>query len=126
FNVFLLTVFAGAALVLAVTGIYGVIAYTVAQRTQEIGIRMALGANAGAIVAMIVRQGAAMGLAGVTLGTVAGLFLTGLMEHLLYDVRPLDVPTFAIAVAALILLSLVASLIPALRAARVDPAETLR
>jgi putative ABC transport system permease protein len=126
FNLFVLCVFAAAALGLALTGVYSVMAYAVAQRTQEIGIRMALGADATSVVVMIVRQGATAALSGVAAGIMAAVFLTGLMEQLLFDVRPLDLPTFAIVAAGLMLAAVAASSIPALRAARVPAAETLR
>ena len=126
FNLFLLTVFAAAALGLAVIGVYGVIAYSVAQRTHEIGIRMALGADRRDVVAMVVRQGAGMALAGNVIGVAAATLLTRVMASLLYEVRPTDPQTFAIAAVGLTLTALTASLVPALRAARIDPAETLR
>jgi ABC-type lipoprotein release transport system permease subunit len=87
---------------------------------------MALGADATSVVVMIVRQGATAALSGVAAGIMAAVFLTGLMEQLLFDVRPLDLPTFAIVAAGLMLAAVAASSIPALRAARVPAAETLR
>ena len=126
FNLFLLAVFAAAALGLALVGVYGVIAYTVAQRSHEIGIRMALGADRGDVVLMVVRQGLAVALAGTVTGMATATLLTRVMASLLYDVRPTDPQTFAIAAAGLMLAALAAALVPALRAARIDPAETLR
>jgi len=126
FNLFLLAVFAATALGLALIGVYGVIAYSVAQRTHEIGIRMALGADRRDVVAMVVRQGVGMALAGIVVGVAAATLLTRVMASLLYDVRPTDPQTFAIAAVGLTLTALTASLVPALSAARVDPAETLR
>jgi putative ABC transport system permease protein len=126
FNLFLLGVFAAAAIALALIGVYGVTAYSVAQRTHEIGIRMALGAGRRDVATMILRQGAGMALAGVAAGAVAAAFLTQLMASLLYDVQPMDLPTFAAAAAGLALTALAVSAVPAFRAARIDPAETLR
>jgi putative ABC transport system permease protein len=126
FNLFLLSVFAGVALGLALIGVYGVIAYSVAQRTHEIGIRMALGAGRRDVVTMVVRQGAAIALAGISVGAAAAVFLTRVMASLLHDVRPTDLPTFVIVTVGLLLTALMATLAPALKAARIDPAETLR
>jgi predicted permease len=126
FNLFLLTVFAAAALGLALIGTYGVTAYSVAQRTHEIGIRMALGADRRDVVSLVVRQGFAMSLVGIFVGVIAATLLTRVMTSLLYDVRPTDPWTFAIAAVGLTLTALTASLVPARRAARIDPAETLR
>jgi putative ABC transport system permease protein len=126
FNLFLLAVFAAAAVGLALIGIYGVIAYSVVQRTHEIGIRMALGADRRGVVTMVVRQGVRMALGGIILGVAAAILLTRVMGSLLYDVQPTDVQTFAVAAVALTLTAVMAALVPALRAARIDPAETLR
>ncbi len=125
-NVFLLGVFAAAAVGLAVTGIYGVVAYSVTQRTREIGVRMALGADRRDVVGMVVRQGFGMALIGVAIGVVAATVLTRVMATLLYEVAPTDLPTFTVAATGLTLTAVIASLVPALRAARIDPAETLR
>jgi putative ABC transport system permease protein len=111
---------------LALIGIYGVMSYAVTQRTQEIGIRMALGARRGEIVRMVVGQGMAVALAGIAVGIAAALGLTGLMATLLFDVRPNDPPTFVTVAIALTATALVASWIPALKAARVDPLLALR
>ena len=86
----LLAMFAGAALLLAAVGIYGVIAYGVTQRTQEIGIRMALGAQRGDVLRMVVRQALVLAVAGIVVGGVGALFLTRLMEGLLFNVNPAD------------------------------------
>jgi putative ABC transport system permease protein len=126
FNLFLLTVFAAAALGLALIGTYGVTAYSVAQRTHEIGIRMALGADRRDVVSMVVRQGIGMSLLGIVVGVIAATLLSRVMASLLYDVRPTDPLTFAMAAVGLTLTAVTASLVPALRAARIDPAETLR
>ena len=92
----LLTIFAGAALLLAAVGIYGVIAYSVTQRTQEIGIRMALGAQRGDVLRMVVRQALVLALAGIVVGGAGALLLTRLMPGLLFQVKPADPVTFAV------------------------------
>jgi putative ABC transport system permease protein len=126
FNLILLATFAASAVLLALAGIYGVIAYAVTQRTHEIGVRMALGARGDAIVRMVVRQGIAVALAGIGMGIAAALGLTRLMTALLFDVKPDDPPTFVAVAAVLAIAALAASWIPARRAARVDPLEALR
>ena len=126
FNLFLLGTFAGSALLLALIGIYGAMAYAVTQRTHEIGVRMALGARQGEIVRMVVRQGMVVALTGIAAGIAAAFGLTRLMATLLYDVKPTDPLTFATVVIALTATSLLASWVPALKAARVDPLRALR
>lgn len=126
FATVLLGAFATIALTLAVVGIYGVISYAVSRRTSEIGIRMALGAEARAVVGMVVRQGMGSALLGVGIGTAAALLLTGLMEGMLYGVEARDATTFTTAPALFAAVALAACWIPAARAARVDPAEALR
>lgn len=126
FNLFLLAAFAGTALLLALIGIYGVMAYLVTQRTQEIGIRMALGAPRGEIVRMIVGQGMKMTLAGIALGLMAAFALTRGMASMLYDVKASDPETFAAVAATLALTAFLACCVPALKAALVDPMVTLR
>jgi ABC-type antimicrobial peptide transport system permease subunit len=125
-NLFLLGVFAAAALGLALIGIYGVVTYSVTQRTHEIGVRMALGADRRDVVSMVVRQGFAMAAIGIGAGVAGAAILTRVMASLLYEVTPTDVPTFATAAIGLAVTALIASLIPALRASRIDPADTLR
>jgi putative ABC transport system permease protein len=125
-NLFLLGVFAAAALGLALIGIYGVVTYSVTQRTHEIGVRMALGADRRDVVSMVVRQGFAMAAIGIGAGVAGAAILTRVMASLLYEVTPTDVPTFATAAIGLAATALIASLIPALRASRIDPADTLR
>jgi putative ABC transport system permease protein len=126
FNLFLLGTFASAALLMALVGIYGVIAYSVTQRTREIGIRMALGAQRHEVVRMVVRQGMGIALTGIVTGLAAALALTRLMSSLLYDVSPNDPPTFAIVAITLAATALLASWGPALKAALVDPLVALR
>jgi putative ABC transport system permease protein len=126
FNVFLLTTFAGTALLLALLGIYGVVGYSVAQRTHEIGVRMALGAERRAVVAMVVRQGMAIAAAGIAVGTVAALALTRVIAGLLYEVAPTDPGTFVVAIGALGITALLACAGPALKASLVNPIAALR
>jgi putative ABC transport system permease protein len=122
----LLIVFAGAALVLAAVGIYGVIAYSVTQRTQEIGIRMALGATHGRVLAMVVGQALILAGLGVALGGGGALLLTRLMSGLLFGVKPADPLTFGTVAGGLVLVAAAASYLPAWRATRVDPVVALR
>jgi putative ABC transport system permease protein len=122
----LLGLFAVVALVLSAVGIYGVLAYVVSQRTQEIGIRMAIGAEPAAVRRLVLGQGLRMSLAGVGLGTFAALGLTRLLGGLLHDVRPHDPLTFALVPLLLLGVALVASYVPARRATRVDPIAALR
>ncbi|HZY58716.1 MAG TPA: FtsX-like permease family protein, partial [Candidatus Binataceae bacterium] len=126
FNLFLLGTFAAAALLLAVVGVYGVIAYSVAERTREIGVRIALGAQSTQVIRMVVREGITIALAGTAAGLAAAFALTRLMQSLLYEVRSNDPSTFAFVAAALIATALAASCLPALRAARIDPIIALR
>ena len=126
FNMFLLGTFAGTALLLALVGVYGVIAYSVVQRTREIGIRMALGAEQGHIISMVLRQGMKMVVAGIAVGILAALALTRLMASMLYDVKSNDPATFFIVAWLLALTALAACFLPALKAARVDPMVALR
>jgi ABC-type antimicrobial peptide transport system permease subunit len=118
--------FAVIALVLAGVGLYGVISYTVSQRTQEIGVRVALGAQRGDVVRLIVGQGAALGVIGIAIGLAGALAVTRTLRTLLFGVSPLDVTSFVGVSLALGLIALFASWIPARRAARVDPVEALR
>jgi putative ABC transport system permease protein len=126
FTLFLLGTFAAASLLLALIGIYGVIAYSVSLRTREIGVRMALGAQRSTVMRLIVGQGMSMALAGIMFGVVAAYCGTGVMASLLYGVTPTDPVTFAVAIAGLALTALVACCGPALKAARVDPLVALR
>jgi putative ABC transport system permease protein len=125
-NSMIVTLFAAVALVLASIGIYAVIAYAVAQRTREIGIRMALGAARADVLRLIVRDGMAPALAGVTLGALGAVGLTRLMRSLLYGVSATDPTVFALVAATLVLVALGACWVPARRAARVDPNVALR
>jgi putative ABC transport system permease protein len=124
--VILLGSFALVALLLALIGIYGIIAYSVAQRTQEMGIRRALGAEASDILALVVGQGFRLALAGVALGLAAAFGLTRLMTTLLFHVSATDPATFAAVALLFLLVALAASYIPARRATRIDPMAALR
>jgi predicted permease len=116
----------GMALLLGIVGIYGVLAYAVAQREREVGIRLALGAQRGAVTRMFVNRGVALSAVGIVLGAAAAAAVTRSMSSLLFGVTPVDAPTFAAAAGVLVLAALAASYIPARRAAAVDPVETLR
>jgi putative ABC transport system permease protein len=122
----MLTVFAAAALLLAAVGIYGVISYSVTQRTQEIGIRMALGAQRATVLRAIVGQALLLAVIGIAAGGAAALLLTRLMTGLLFDVKPGDPLTFLAVAVLLAAVATVASYVPGRRATRVDPVVALR
>ncbi len=126
FNALLLSGFAVLALVVATVGIYGLIAYSVAQRTHEIGVRIALGAERRDVLGLVVGQGLRLTAGGIALGAAGALALTRLMQSLLFEVSPQDPATFVAASAILLLVGLLASYLPARRAAMVDPAVALR
>jgi predicted permease len=126
FVVTMLAIFAGLALLMAVIGLYGVTSYSVAQRTQEIGIRMALGARRGEILSMVIRQGMWLTGGGVLMGLAAALALSQLLRSQLFQVSPFDPLTFGLTAVVLIAAELAACSIPAQRATRVDPMEALR
>jgi len=119
-------VFAGLALLLAAIGIFGVLAYAVTQRTREFGIRIALGARAADVLAMVFRQGLTLALAGVAIGVAGAYFLTRLMSSLLFEVKPADPAVFLLGAVALAAVAAAASLLPSLRATAIDPVVTLR
>ena len=118
--------FAGLALVLAMVGIYGVISYSTARRTKEIGVRMALGAQGEDITRWIVREAAVMALAGIGLGLAGYFALARVLRRLLYGTSAMDPATIAGAAALLATIAILASYIPARRAARIDPNHALR
>jgi predicted permease len=126
FSTMLLTVFGGIALLLAAIGVYGVISYGVTQRSQEIGIRVALGASHGRVLRLVVGHAAALTGVGLAVGLTGALLLSRFMGGLLYEVSPTDPPTLAAGVLVLALVALAAAVVPARRAARVDPAVALR
>jgi ABC-type antimicrobial peptide transport system permease subunit len=125
----LLSLFGLIAQLLAAIGLYGVMAYSVTQRTQEIGIRMALGANRSKVLRMVLRHGMVLTVIGIAIGITAAYVLTKYLESLtsmLFGVKPRDPITFAVTAGVLLLVSLIACLIPARRATKVDPLEALR
>ena len=122
----LLSLFAGVALLLAVVGLYGVLAYAVTQRRCEIAIRMALGGQKSNVLSLVITQGMKLALAGVAIGILAALALTRLISSLLYGVTPTDPVTFASVSLLLVAVALLACWLPARRATRVNPMEALR
>jgi putative ABC transport system permease protein len=126
FDTMLLSLFAGIALLMAVVGIYGLIAYSVAQRTHEIGVRMALGAAQADVVRMVIRQGLSLAAMGIALGIGGAFALSRLLQTMLFGVGITDAMTFAAAPLAMMLVVLLATLIPALRATRISPVTALR
>ena len=126
FTMALMSGFAVLALLLAAVGIYGVISYSVSQRTREIGIRLALGAEPGEVRALILRQGMVPALVGIGAGLIAAVVLTRYLRSLLYQVAPLDPLTFLLIPVLLLAVAAASVLLPAARAARVEPVEALR
>jgi putative ABC transport system permease protein len=126
FNALLIGMFGLLALTLTAIGLYGVIAYSVAQRTQEIGIRMALGAQTTDVLKMVVRQGMILTGIGLVAGVAGAFYLTKLISTMLYNVSPTDRMTFLYAAAILLGVALIASFVPARRASRVNPVIALR
>jgi putative ABC transport system permease protein len=121
-----LTMFAAVALLLASIGLYGLVAHSVTERTQEIGVRMAMGAQGRDVLRLMLANGLSMTALGAVAGVVGAALLAGSLESLLYGVKPIDPVTFASVVALLLVTSLVACLIPASRATRIAPTVALR
>lgn len=126
FSTTLLTVFSFVALAMAMVGIYGVMAYAVVQRTHEIGVRLALGAQRGDVLKLVVRQGVILAIIGITFGLAAAFGLTRLIASLLFEVAPTDRVAFLIVTICVFVVTLVASYIPARRATKIDPLKALR
>jgi len=126
FIIMLFTVFAGAALILSAVGVYGVMAYTVTQRTHEIGIRISLGATQRVVLKLILGTGLKLALIGVAIGIGGALILTRLMSTMLFGISAVDLETFAIVPAGILGVALLASYVPAVSATRVDPIVALR
>jgi putative ABC transport system permease protein len=126
FQTLLLTLFGLLTLVLVSAGIYGVVSYSVAQRTQEIGVRVALGAQSRDVLKLVVGQGMKLALIGMGVGLIGAFVLTRLMEHLLFGVSATDPVTFVVVAAFLAAVALLACYIPARRAMKVDPMVALR
>ena len=125
-NLTLLSLFAGIALVLAIVGIYGVMSYSVTQRTHEIGIRMAVGARPRDVFAMIIGHGMKLALIGVGIGLIGAFALTRLMASMLFGVEPTDAMTYGSIAALLIGVTLLACYLPGRRATKVEPTISLR
>jgi putative ABC transport system permease protein len=126
FSLIVLGAFAAVALILSITGIYGVVSYLVSQRTNEIGVRMTLGARPRDIFFAVLREGATVGTIGIAIGLAGAAALTRLMRSLLFGISPTDFTTFACAATLLLGLTILACYVPARRAIRVDPATALR
>jgi putative ABC transport system permease protein len=126
FQLALLLVFAGIAVLLATLGVYGVVSYSVSQRTQEIGIRVALGARSGDVSRMVLREGLLLGGLGVAVGLVVAVAFTRLLRSLLFEVTPTDPVTLGAVACLLLAVTVGATLLPARRATKVDPMVALR
>ena len=126
FTTLMLGIASALALILGAIGLYGVLSYVVSQRTREIAVRMALGAEASTVRRMVVLQGGRVALIGVGIGIVAALAVTGVLKSLLFGVQALDAPTFVAMSMVMLAVALVASYLPALRASSVDPNTALR
>jgi putative ABC transport system permease protein len=126
FSMLLLSLFAGVALFLAAVGLYGVVAYGVSQRTREIGLRMAIGAQPWHVLTMVVGGGMKVAAIGVVIGVVASLGLARLIKAMLFDVTPFDAASYAATAGVLLVVAAVACYLPARRAMRVDPTVALQ
>ncbi|MGH9158889.1 MAG: FtsX-like permease family protein, partial [Vicinamibacteraceae bacterium] len=123
---YLTSAFAGLALLLASVGLYGVLSYIVAQRSREIGLRMALGAQRSKVLVLVLKQGAVLALLGLTLGLAAAPLATGSLQDMFFEVTPLDLPTFISVASVMLVVAALAAVIPARRATKVDPMVALR
>jgi ABC-type antimicrobial peptide transport system permease subunit len=126
FSMLMLSSLAGFALVLAGIGVYGVLSYVVGQGTRDIGLRMALGARRAVILRMVLRHGMGLVVVGIVVGTIGAEILGRIMQSLLFEVKPTDIPTFSIVALFLSFVALAASYLPARRAMSVDPVVALR
>jgi putative ABC transport system permease protein len=126
FNLSLVAIFSGTALLLALAGIYGVLAYSVARRTRELGVRIALGASSANVLKLVLRQAAATVTAGVLIGAIAAFALTRVIQSMLFDISASDPVTYAGVAALLFGVALLAAFVPARRATQVDPLVALR
>jgi ABC-type antimicrobial peptide transport system permease subunit len=126
FNTVLISAFAAAAVLLALLGIYSVIAFSAALRTQEMAIRLALGSQRSSVMRLVLTSGAKLGLAGCALGAIGAVFATRLLRSLLFQVDPLDPIVLVLAAISILLIALAASVIPARRAASIEPMQALR
>ena len=122
----LISAFAGAAVLLVLVGLYGVISRSVGQRTRELGIRIAIGARPGEVLWLVLRQSLYLAVAGVLIGSIATVAATRLITNFLFGITATDLSTYAMIAAGLIAMSLAATYVPARRAARIDPADCLR
>jgi len=125
FNTVLISSFALAAVLLALMGIYSVIAFSAALRTHELAIRLAMGAQRGSVLRLVLASGAKLGLAGCAIGGVAAVFSTRLLRSLLFNVNPLDPAVLVLAAVSIFVLALAASIVPARRAASIEPMQAL-
>ena len=126
FTMWLLILLGGTGLALAIVGVYGVIAYLVAQRTHEFGVRMALGARGSTLQWMVVREGLVLGVAGVVVGTAVASALARFLAALMYGITTHDATTYVVVAAGFAVVTAIASFVPARRATRIDPLEALR
>jgi putative ABC transport system permease protein len=126
YSLSLLGTFAALALLLSAVGIYGVVSYTTLERKREFGIRIALGATRSNVMAVVLHQGLLLTMAGIVAGVVAALLITRMLAQLLFEISPLDATSFFVSFVLLGLISILACVIPALRAAYLDPVRALR
>jgi putative ABC transport system permease protein len=126
FYLSMLMSFAGIALVLTIAGLYGILSYAVAQRTRELGIRLALGSPRSGLVRLVTGEGLALVVAGIIIGFAGSFGLTRLMTSMLYGVSPLDVRTWMLAALSLLVPTVLATVVPALRASKADPVIAMR